>query len=145
MSRLMKLALVAAAVAFTAQPAAAQVALTGENEASVGPTIEELALSSGYQTVRGVAAGLHTRGEVLSAMRILEGFGDFALAKGAVDLAERAYRDAAWVAFQAAAAAQTKSRRSRHALLWIPTSVRNGFSADAERLVQKAQEAVNSA
>ncbi len=132
MSRLMKLALVAVAVVFTAQPAAAQVALTGENEASAGPTFEELALSAGDQTVRGVAAGLHTKGEVLSAMRIREEFGDVALAKGAVDLAARAYRGAAWVAYRVAADTHSRSRRRK-------------FSAEAERLAQKAQEAVNNA
>ncbi len=131
MSRLMKLALVAVAVVFTAQPAAAQVALTGENEASAGPTFEELVFASDYETVRGVAAGLLTKGKVLSAMRLLEDFGDVALAKGAVDLAARAYRGAAWVAFRVAADTHSRSRRRK-------------FSAEAERLAQKAQEAVNN-
>lgn len=153
MSRLMKLALVAVAVVFTAQPAAAQVALTGENEASADPTIGESALSSGYQTVRGVAAGLHTRGEVLRAMRILEDFGDFALASHDAAEAAAAYLDAAWIAI---AEVKRSDRQARHPYL---AALRYGaigryraldrqraaLVEEAERLVKEALQLTESA
>ncbi len=156
MSRLMKLALVAVAVVFTAQPAAAQVALTGENEASAGPTIGESALSSGYQTVRGVAAGLHTRGEVLRAMRILEDFGDFALAShdaaeaaaAYLDAAEAAaaYLDAAWIAI---AEVKRSDRQARHpylaALYYGAIGRYRALDRERAALVEEAERLVNEA
>lgn len=98
MSRLMKLALVAVAVAFTAQPAAAQVALTGEAVAFAQAGEEAESPADNYTVRRLAGHVLYAHDLPAEAFVVLEELGDQALAAGDPSGAIQAYYDAAWIA-----------------------------------------------
>lgn len=112
----------------------------------LGPTFfevnaDDLRIAEMYVKLHDVGNFLHTRGLSREAISILEELGDLALSRGDYDVAANAYEDGAWVASDCAR--QASGTFSDYTVGTSRPKVRNAFglTKEAERLLQKAEEA----
>jgi hypothetical protein len=104
-------------------------------------TTQEPEIIRTYQALHDTGTFLFVRGLSYEAMRVLEELGDFAVSKNDGQVAADAYRDAAWVANAVAREMPSVGLPFEFGKSTARTQRGHELTAEAERLLKKAEDA----